>query len=358
MTVVTPAQPPSNGVSKPTKKEARQRKKASASSDVDSPSILAEAKLAPKAETSELIKSAKETTVDVVQELPSVDEVKAQAKDMVDAWTTKAIEAATEVSKVTSKRVETVKPAMESALSTANEVAGHIKAQPSKAFAESRAAKAKSQEISTSTSTTSEAKNGSLPSVSSFSPSLPTLPAALSADTLPSNRKRKPPADFASPNAKGVKFQDGLMPGEGKDGEKIIKGVDRHEGDGQSAKPEEKKSRNVVERTVWTFIMIGGFIGGFRTTQSQSYARADRRWSSLAALLCMGHPYMILLVMLCQALVYKEVTALFALRDRKCLTILEAVASVDSSHIISQMAAQIKTKPTLRVVVVMLGTRL
>jgi phosphatidate cytidylyltransferase len=31
----------------------------------------------------------------------------------------------------------------------------------------------------------------------------------------------------------------------------------------------------------------------------------------------MGHPYMILLVMLCQTLVYKEVTALFALRDRE-----------------------------------------
>lgn len=33
------------------------------------------------------------------------------------------------------------------------------------------------------------------------------------------------------------------------------------------------------------------------------------------ALLCMGHPYMIVLVLICQALVYKEVTALFDLRD-------------------------------------------
>ncbi len=31
----------------------------------------------------------------------------------------------------------------------------------------------------------------------------------------------------------------------------------------------------------------------------------------------MGHPYMILLVLLCQTMVYKEVTALFALRDRE-----------------------------------------
>lgn len=29
----------------------------------------------------------------------------------------------------------------------------------------------------------------------------------------------------------------------------------------------------------------------------------------------MGHPYMIVLVLICQALVYKEVTALFDLRD-------------------------------------------
>lgn len=41
---------------------------------------------------------------------------------------------------------------------------------------------------------------------------------------------------------------------------------------------------------------------------------------SIAALLCLGHPYMILLVMLCQMLVYKEVTALFELRDGQHLT--------------------------------------
>ncbi|KXN92449.1 Putative phosphatidate cytidylyltransferase [Leucoagaricus sp. SymC.cos] len=53
----------------------------------------------------------------------------------------------------------------------------------------------------------------------------------------------------------------------------------------------EKKRRNVFERTIWTLIMIGGFIG----------------------LLLLGHVYMILLVMLCQTLVYREVTALFSL---------------------------------------------
>ena len=39
-------------------------------------------------------------------------------------------------------------------------------------------------------------------------------------------------------------------------------------------------------------------------------------WLS-SALLCLGHPYMILLVLVCQTLVYKEVTALFELRDQK-----------------------------------------
>ncbi|KAH7916504.1 cytidylyltransferase family-domain-containing protein [Hygrophoropsis aurantiaca] len=53
-----------------------------------------------------------------------------------------------------------------------------------------------------------------------------------------------------------------------------------------------KKRQNLVTRTLWTFIMIGGFIG----------------------LLLMGHVYMIILVMLCQTLVYREVTALFSLK--------------------------------------------
>ncbi|KAH0589078.1 hypothetical protein H2248_004849 [Termitomyces sp. 'cryptogamus'] len=56
-----------------------------------------------------------------------------------------------------------------------------------------------------------------------------------------------------------------------------------------------KKRQSFITRTLWTFIMIGGFIG----------------------LLLLGHAYMILLVMLCQALVYREVTALFSLRATK-----------------------------------------
>ncbi|PCH36079.1 hypothetical protein WOLCODRAFT_126648 [Wolfiporia cocos MD-104 SS10] len=55
-----------------------------------------------------------------------------------------------------------------------------------------------------------------------------------------------------------------------------------------------KKRRNMLTRTLWTFIMIGGFL----------------------TLLLMGHAYMVILVMLCQTLVYREVTALFSLKKK------------------------------------------
>ncbi|KAF9241620.1 cytidylyltransferase family-domain-containing protein [Melanogaster broomeanus] len=54
-----------------------------------------------------------------------------------------------------------------------------------------------------------------------------------------------------------------------------------------------KKRQNLLTRTLWSFIMIGVFLG----------------------LILMGHVYMIILVMLCQTLVYREVTALFSLKD-------------------------------------------
>lgn len=128
---------------------------------------------------------------------------------------------------------------------------------------------------------------------SSFDPELPSSLPTPSSSALPENRKRKAPQDFtpaghsspkslASPNKLGVKFEDGVTAGQGVEGEKTI-----------PASKVPAKHQNAVERTIWTFIMIGGFI----------------------TLLCLGHPYMILLVLLCQTLVYKEVTALFELRD-------------------------------------------
>ncbi|EPQ57213.1 hypothetical protein GLOTRDRAFT_39235 [Gloeophyllum trabeum ATCC 11539] len=56
-----------------------------------------------------------------------------------------------------------------------------------------------------------------------------------------------------------------------------------------------KKRQSFFVRTLWTFIMIGGFI----------------------TLLLLGHAYMILLVMVCQTAVYREVTALFTLAGPK-----------------------------------------
>ncbi|ETW80763.1 hypothetical protein HETIRDRAFT_154917 [Heterobasidion irregulare TC 32-1] len=51
----------------------------------------------------------------------------------------------------------------------------------------------------------------------------------------------------------------------------------------------------MFERTLWTFIMIGGFL----------------------TFLAMGHAYMVILVMICQTLVYREVTRLFTLTRSK-----------------------------------------
>ncbi|OCH93762.1 hypothetical protein OBBRIDRAFT_789959 [Obba rivulosa] len=62
----------------------------------------------------------------------------------------------------------------------------------------------------------------------------------------------------------------------------------------QQGSEQVTKRQNMLTRTLWTFIMIGGFI----------------------LLLLMGHAYMIALVMLCQTMVYREVTSLFSLKKR------------------------------------------
>jgi phosphatidate cytidylyltransferase len=268
-----PIQAKPNGTSKSAqKKEARQRKKASSGSEADVSSILAESKLAPKPETvSATVDSAKDTLSNAVPDqgkdkLPSATAAKEEVEQVATAAVQKASDVAGKVQDTTAKQVTSAAPAMETAVNKANETAGHIKAQPSKAFAEARAAKA---EVASSADAATQSK--AVPSVTPFNPSLPSSLPHPPADTIPSNRKRKPTDALpGSPNSKGVKFQDGLLPGEGKEGEKIIKGVDRHDrgslevkgGKGIVQQGEtDKKSRNVVERTIWTFIMIGGFIG-------------------------------------------------------------------------------------------------
>ena len=72
-----------------------------------------------------------------------------------------------------------------------------------------------------------------------------------------------------------------------------------------------KKKQNAITRTLWTFIMIGGFIGMLQPF----YVSLVNSENSSTVLLFMGHAYMVILVMLCQTLVYREVTALFSLKD-------------------------------------------
>jgi phosphatidate cytidylyltransferase len=72
-----------------------------------------------------------------------------------------------------------------------------------------------------------------------------------------------------------------------------------------------KKRQNVLTRTLWTFIMIGGFIGERVLLLTSAWIP---KLMSNAGLLLLGHAYMILLVLLCQTLVYREVTALFSIR--------------------------------------------
>lgn len=113
-----------------------------------------------------------------------------------------------------------------------------------------------------------EAARSSSPPSSNFSPSLPATLPQPTGNALPANRKRKTPQDFtpagpgnvmnsASPSKIAVKFEDGLAPGEGKEGEKTIA---------------PKKNRNMIERTIWTFIMIGGFISRFLSYPPDPYS--------------------------------------------------------------------------------------
>jgi phosphatidate cytidylyltransferase len=228
----------------------------------------------PKANGSSI--SSRESTV-----IP--EDVKKTVKDTVADVTEKVETKVVELGKVIKNNAPEV-------ASIASDKASTSSVSPESPSPSPAPSKAKTQPVEIK-SAKKETRSSSPPASSSFSPSLPSSLPSASSKQLPANRKRKQPQDFTpsgpgtpsgltSPTKNGVKFEDGVAPGEGRDGERTIP---------------VKKNQNVIERTVWTFIMIFGFIG----------------------LLCAGHPYMILLVMLCQALVYKEVTALFNLRDRE-----------------------------------------
>ncbi|XP_006461123.1 hypothetical protein AGABI2DRAFT_70290 [Agaricus bisporus var. bisporus H97] len=72
----------------------------------------------------------------------------------------------------------------------------------------------------------------------------------------------------------------------------------QHQQDATADVEKLKKRQNALTRTIWTLIMIGGFIG----------------------LLLMGHVYMMILVMVCQTVAYREVTALFGLATTELST--------------------------------------
>ncbi|KAG8932503.1 hypothetical protein FRC02_001026 [Tulasnella sp. 418] len=135
-------------------------------------------------------------------------------------------------------------------------------------------------------------------STTPFSPSLPEdLPQPRSPGLGP--RKRKASQDLKSkPLSKESKLEDASFAADGNEKVNVVQlsslkatsgpintGADHEKG---------KRFQQAVTRTIWTLIMIGGFIG----------------------LLLAGPVYMVLLVMVCQTLVYREVTALFGLTTK------------------------------------------
>lgn len=71
-----------------------------------------------------------------------------------------------------------------------------------------------------------------------------------------------------------------------------------------------KKRRSFFERTLWTFVMIGGFL---RVSFLFLLTSCILILLNYSVCLALGHAYMIMLVMVVQTLVYREVTALFSI---------------------------------------------
>lgn len=176
-------------------------------------------------------------------------------------------------------------PAAVEPVGAANKANGESESVPAKAASEAAPAVEKKEEkkevtpaassspvaqLASSLAPPAPVKELSPPSSPTFSPALPpTLPQP-SNNQLPANRKRKAPQDFtpsgpgaaftpSSPSKNSVKFEDGVLPGEGKEGEKTIAVKDEIQAAIATA---PKKHQNAIERTVWTFIMIFGFISG------------------------------------------------------------------------------------------------
>ncbi|KAJ7703154.1 cytidylyltransferase family-domain-containing protein [Mycena rosella] len=112
----------------------------------------------------------------------------------------------------------------------------------------------------------------------------PPLPQATYTPPEPAPYTPPKPVEVPPPLVKGPVLREDAQP-------VVAKSAPQNGGGSALTAEETKKRQNMFTRTLWTFIMIGTFLG----------------------LLLLGHTYMILLVMLCQTLVYREVTALFSL---------------------------------------------
>lgn len=155
--------------------------------------------------------------------------------------------------------------------------------------------------LSTSQHSPTRTRSRSPPAkISTFHPELPPLPRPLE---TPIVRKRKASEDLKSGSfAKESKVElaaDVHDAGEAKEVVKI-------------EEEKAKKLRNAGTRTLWTLIMISGFLSkSVFILVASTYMNQPQP----IALLAMGHAYMILLVLLCSSVVYREVTRLFTLRE-------------------------------------------
>ncbi|KAG9125046.1 hypothetical protein FRC07_009189 [Ceratobasidium sp. 392] len=136
--------------------------------------------------------------------------------------------------------------------------------------------------------------------VAAQAPFSPNLPSDIPQPISPGLGSRKRKADNVIPNEPLPK--ESKVELEVRKDEQGIHEVRPHivsTGPGNGADHEKgKRLQSAITRTIWTFVMIGGFFG----------------------LMALGPAYLVLLVMLCQTIVYREVTALFALTSRKTLS--------------------------------------
>ncbi|CBQ70995.1 related to CDS1-CDP-diacylglycerol synthase [Sporisorium reilianum SRZ2] len=127
-------------------------------------------------------------------------------------------------------------------------------------------------------------------------------PAAAPKPELPESILNAAPKSASEDVARDVKIQTPQRPPQPETAPKrqplSRQQSQQSQDDAAAAAAAKAKWKKIYERTLYTLIMIAGFIG----------------------LLLLGHPYMILLVMISQTLVYREVVALFNIPGRPSVT--------------------------------------